>query len=150
MSSKIHSKCAGYNIFLTLTSKPYSVISSLKFKITKNAKKKLGMMPKKRLIRESSVLPTVNKSQPGFLLWNYDIILLWYLWDSMWNSTDKQMHEEPFREQQSHSPETFRSNKSCLGILLKYLNKFMKQLSVSLECGSQWCLAWLCVLTKEH
>ncbi len=60
------------------------------------------------------------------------------------------MPEEPSRERQSHSPETFRSNKSCLGILLKYLSKFMKQLSVSLECCSQWCLAWLCVLTKEH
>lgn len=47
----------------------------------------------------------------------------------MWNSTDKQMQKEP----QSHSPETLQSNKSYLGILHKYLNKFMRQLSVSQE-----------------
>lgn len=50
-------------------------------------------------------------------------------WESLWNSTDKQMQKEP----QSHSPETLQSNKSYLGILHKYLNKFMRQLSVSQE-----------------
>lgn len=60
------------------------------------------------------------------------------------------MQKELFRERQSHSPETFRSNINYLGISHKYLNKFMRQLSISLECGSQWCLAWQCVLTKEH
>lgn len=43
------------------------------------------------------------------------------------------MQKEPLREQQNHSPETLQSNKSYLGIFHKYLNKFMRQLSVSLE-----------------
>jgi len=54
-------------------------------------------------------------------------------WESLWNSTDKQTQKEPLEEQQIHSPETLQSIKSYLGILHKYLNKFMRQLSVSQE-----------------